>query len=391
MRLHKIVHLNIPDFYAALEEIRRPELKKRPLVLAEPGDRSVIQGVNRIARKEGLCEGMSISRARRTCRRMIAIPPDLHHYRENHRNITEEIGRYSPLVEGTWPGSYFIDMTGTRRLFGPEPDSACRMEKELAGKIGLHARIGLAANKLVSRVAASCVGPGDLSFIFPGNEAPFLAALSITVLPGVGEVTAAKLAGFNIRTIGQLASFPLNMLAEVFGKAADRLLEAAKGIDFAPVLPLQQVQRLSFIKILDRDEIDRGRLEAILFRQLEEAGWSLRSRNRTPGHLRLEIRYADGVSAVGQKRLYPCAVETDQGLFRLALPVFLQLFSRRIAVRRIILEFSDLAMPARQLPLFPWEKKFSQRERNLQKALDSVRMKFGREAISRGKTIPLQK
>ncbi len=113
MQLHNIVHLNIPDFYAALEEIRRPELKKRPLVLAEPGERSVIQGVNRIARGEGIYEGMSISLARRMCRRMTAIPSDLYHYREKHRNITEEMGQYSPLVEGTLPGSYFLDITGT--------------------------------------------------------------------------------------------------------------------------------------------------------------------------------------------------------------------------------------------------------------------------------------
>jgi len=390
MQLHDIVHLNIPDFYAALEEIRRPELKKRPFVLAEPGDRSVIQGVNSIARKEGISEGMPVSHARRSCRRMVAIPSDLYHYRDKHRNITGEIGRFSPLVEGAWPGSYFLDITGTRRLFGPEPDIACRIERELAAKIGLHARIGLASNKLVSQVAASCISPGDLGFIFPGNETSFLAPLPMTQLPGVGEITASKLAGFNIRTIGQLASLPLNTLAEVFGKTADRLLKTAKGIDLSPVLPLQHVQRFSFVKKLDHDEIDFQRLEAILFRQIEEAGWSLRSHNRSPGQMRLEIRYADGISAVGKKRLPHGAIETDQGFFRLVFPIFLQLFYRRVAVRGIILEFSDLVMPMRQLSLFPWEKKFPQKERDLQKALDAVRIKFGKEIIYWGKMMQLQ-
>jgi DNA polymerase IV len=80
MKPQNIINLNIPDFYAALEEIRRPELKKSVLVLAEPGTRLVIQGVNRIARKEGISAGMSMSQARRICRRMIAIPSDLYHY-----------------------------------------------------------------------------------------------------------------------------------------------------------------------------------------------------------------------------------------------------------------------------------------------------------------------
>lgn len=390
MQLHNIVHLNIPDFYAALEEIRRPELRRRPFVLAEPGDRSVIQGLNRIARKEGIFEGMPARNARRICRRLVAIPADLYHYREKHRSITEQIGRFSPLVEGTWPGSYFLDITGTRRLFGPEPDIACRIEKELAGTSGLHARIGLASNKLVSQVAASCIGPGGLSYIFPGNETSFLTPLSIMLLPGVGEVTASKLSGFNIRTIGQLASFSLDSLTDVFGKTADRLLRAAKGIDSAPVLPFREVQRLSFVKTLDRDEIDLERLEALLFRQIEEAGWGLRSHNRSPGRLRFEIRYADGVSVLSRKRLPAGAVETDRGLFKSILPVFLQLFYRRVAVRRMVLEFSDLAMPSRQLSLFPWEKKFPPRDRDLQQALDAVRTKFGKESIFWGKMMRLK-
>lgn len=386
MRLHNIVHLHIPDFYAAMEEMRHPELKRRPLVLAQPGDRSAVQGVNRLAGSEGISEGMSVLHARRICRRLTVVPPDLYYYQGKHQDITEGIGRFSPLVEGTWPGSYFLDITGTRRLFGPEPDIAWRIEKELAGTTGLHARVGLASNKLVSQVAASCIEPGDLSCIFPGSEASFLVPLPVALLPGVGEVTTSRLAGFNIQTIGQLASFPPGMLAAVFGKTADRLLNAARGIDPAPVLPARKVPRYAVAKTLDRDEIDLGRLEAMLFLQVEEAGWNLRLHNRAPGRFRLEVRYADGISAVGRNDLYPGAIETDQGLYRAVRPVFSRLFQRRIAVRRIVLEFSDLLMPARQLSLFPWEKETSS-HRDLQKALDAVRNKFGKEIISWGKTL----
>ena len=230
MQLHNIVHLNIPDFYAAMEEIRRPELKKRPLVLAEPGERSVTQGVNRIARGKGI----SISLARKMCRRMTAhpigplpLPGKTPEYHGRNGAVFAACGR-------NLAGIVFSRHYGYKRLWGPEPDIACRIEKELAVKTGLHARIGLASNKLVSRVAANCIRPGDLSFIFPGNEKSFLAPLPMTLLPGLGEVTASRLAGFNIRTIGQIASFSFPMLAEVFGKLADRLLKAAKGIDFSP-------------------------------------------------------------------------------------------------------------------------------------------------------------
>ncbi len=380
--LRNIVHLGVPDFYTAIEELRQPELKRRPLVLAEAGERSVIQGVNSNARKEGIREGMPLSRARRLCRRIHVMPSDFYHYRGKHLDIVREFGFFSPLVEGSYPGSYFIDVTGTRRLWGPGPDLACRMEKDLYIKMGLRARVGLASNKLVSRVASNCIDPGDLSFIFPGNEESFLYPLPVDLIPGVGEVTTSRLAGFNILKIGQLASFPLDMLAAVFGRSAERLLKIAKGMDPAPVLPTHQVPRISITKILDRDEIDPGRLESVLFQQVEEAGWNLRRHNRCPGNFRLEIRYADGMSVDARRRISPESVQADRFLFRSALPVFYQLFRRRVAVRRLVLEFSDLVMPFSQLSLFTWEKKKSSRELNLQKVLDSIRMKFGKGIIA---------
>jgi DNA polymerase-4 len=328
---------------------------------------------------------MPLRLALRRSRHIQVIPSDHYYYREKHREIIGEFGRFSPLVEGSHPGGYFIDITGTRRLWGPEPDIACRMERYMSEKTGLHARIGLAANKLVSQVAALCIDPGDLSCIFPGNEESFLAPRPVALLPGVGRVTASRLAGFNIGIIGQLASFSRDMLAGVFGKTADRLLKIAKGIDPAPVLPSQQAARLSFTKILDRDEIDLERLESVLFEQIEEAGWNLRSHNRCPARVRLEIRYADGIAVENRRRLYPESVQSDRFLFRSILPVFNQLFYRRVAVRRIVLEFSDLAMPFRQLALFPWEKQPSPEDRNLQRVLDSIRMKFGKGMIFWGK------
>ena len=380
--LRNIVHLGVPDFYAAIEQLRRPELKRRPLVLAEAGERSVIQGVNSNARKEGIREGMPLSRARRLCSRIHVMPSDFYHYREKHLDIVRESGFFSPLVEGSCPGSYFIDVTGTRRLWGPGPDLACRMQKDLYIKTGLRARVGLASNKLVSQVASNCIDPGDLSFIFPGNEESFLSPLPVDLLPGVGEVTTSRLTGFNILKIGQLASFPLDMLAAVFGRSAERLLKIAKGMDPAPVLPTHQVPRVSITKILDRDEIDPGRLESVLFQQVEEAGWNLRRHNRCPGNFRLQIRYADGVSADTRRRISSGSVQADRFLFLSILPVFYQLFRRRVAVRKLVLEFSDLAMPFSQLSLFTWEKNKSSKELNLQKVLDSIRMKFGKEIIA---------
>lgn len=381
-----IAHIDIPDFCATLEELRRPELKKRPLVLAEPGPRAITQGVNRLARTEGIHEGMPLGQAQRFCRRLLVMPPDGRYYHHQHQHLIEVLGRFSPLVEGVTPGHYFVDLTGTRRLWGPCPDAASRMNRQLAAKERLEARIGLAANKLISQVAARCLPPGDLSCIFPGGETVFLAPLPVTALPGVGSKTSSRLLDFNIETIGQLAAISAGILAGVFGRMGSRLQQLAQGLDTTPVLPFRKIPQLSVVRTLGRDEIDRERLEALLFQQVEEAGWLLRRHNRYPGQLALEIRYADGVTVRHQHPLSPITAQVDQRLFRMARPAFDRLFRRRIAIRRLVLELSNFAMPARQLSLFPWEEATLVEDQKIQHAIDAIRHRFGRQAIVWGKT-----
>jgi DNA polymerase-4 len=388
--MRDITHLDIPDFYATLEMLRHPELKKRPLVLAEPGPRAVVQGVNGVARSEGIHEGMALGLARRLCRRLMHLPPDSRFYREQHERVLEELERFSPRVEGTFPGHYFVDLTGTRRLWGPGTDAACRVERALADRRALVARTGLGPNKLVSQVAAHCVAPGDLSVVFPGAEASFLAPLPVTFLPGVGLKTSARLSDFNIQRIGQLAALPAKALRGVFGKTGPRLLRLARGVDITPVVPFNKEARLSFVRQLERDEIDRGRLHAILLQQAEEAGWTLRFLNRYPGAFTLEVRYADGKTVQAQHGLPPIAAHVDQRLFRVLQTAFSRLVQRRVAVRRIVTEFSNFSMPLRQMSLFSWEERSRGADRRIQTALDQVRRRFGREALSWGRVAMFQ-
>jgi DNA polymerase-4 len=332
---------------------------------------------------------MPLGQAQRLCRRLLVLPPDGRYYQHEHQNLLEALGQFSPLVEGALPGHYFVDLTGTRRLWGPSPDAAYRMNRRLAAEKGLEARVGLASNKLISQIAAHCIIPGDLSCIFPGGETAFLAPLPVIALPGVGTKTSSRLVDFNIETVGQLAAITAETLCNVFGRMGSRLLQIARGVDTTPVLPFRNLPRLSVVRTLERDEIDRDRLEAILFQQVEEAGWMLRCHNRYPGQLTLEIRYADGVTVRNQCPLPPITIEVDQRLFRVVRFVFDRLVRRRIAVRRLALELSDFTMPLRQLSLFPWEEATLRDDHKIQKTIDAIRHRFGRRTISWGKAVAI--
>ena len=378
-----IAHFDIPNFYATLEELRDPTLKKRPLALAEPRPRALLQGVNAIARIEGLAEGMNLAQARRFCGRLHVIPPDYRFYASQHSRILDFFGSFSPLVEGTLPGRYFADITGTRRLWGPPTDVVSGMERGLAERNNILASAGLARNKLVSRVAARVISPGDLGFVLPGGESVFLAPLPVNYLPGVGPKTSALLLDFNIRQIGELADVHEDSLSAVFGRQGFRLVQIARGIDTTPVVPSRKTPGISVNRILDRDEIDRERLEGLLLQQVEEAAWTLRRCNRYARELSLEIRYADGVAARKRTSLPPDMSATDLSLFRITERVFKKIFTRRVAVRRISLELRKLTIPSRQLTLFPVDDGGE----HLQGALDTIRDRFGRESISWGRAV----
>ncbi len=380
MKRH-IVHLEIPDFYAALEQLRDPCRGRGPLAVAEPAARSLVCSVNRAARREGIREGMFLGQARRLCRRLRVVAPDFPFYRRRHRELVIALGRFSPLVEGTSPGRYFVDLTGTRRLWGPVPDTACRLERELLDRCRLRARIGLAVNKLVSRVAARCVVPGDLGWVFAGGERAFLRPLPVKLLPGVGIKTASVLEELGLVSVGQLADLDPQSLMAVFGKTAGRLVNLARGRDELPVVPFQDAPRLALVQTLERAEIDRSRLESFLWLQMEEAGWVLRRHNRYPEMMAMEIRYADGVGSRGEDRLEADEQHLDRCLFQRARKLFRRIFRRRVAVGRIRVEFQRFSMPFRQLSLIPGDGERRLQEKRLQQALDRVRLRFGRDSV----------
>jgi DNA polymerase-4 len=236
-------------------------------------------------------------------------------------------------------------------------------------------------------VAASCIPPGDLSCIFPGGEAPFLAPLPVTFLPGVGSKTASRLSDFNIQQISQLSALSAEMLSGVFGRTGVRLLRFSQGIDPTPVIPFEEMPRLCVMQSLAQDEIDRERLKAVLFKQAEEVGWILRNHNRYPGKFSLEIRYADGATVRSRHQLSPMTTCVDRRLFQVIVSAFNQLVQRRIAIRRMALEFSEFSMPLRQMSLFPWEEASFGEERELQRTLDSIRRRFGHQVISWGQAL----
>lgn len=387
--LRNILHLDIRNFCIALERQRQPALRDWPVVIAPGRGRTVVQAVSPEAKQEGIYPGMGVARAQRRCRRLNILPPDFSFYRQVQEQVITSLGTFSPLVEPVGLGHFFIDITGTRRLWGTLLDTADRMRRLVSRDFQLHTAVGLASNKLVSRVAAKVIRIQELCDVFPGVESSFLAPLRVSLLPGVGEVTTTRLlAELNLQTVGELAVVAPVLLDGVFGPAGQRLRRMAMGEDSSPVVTPRAVPTILEEIQLPKDDNRRSRLSGHLYGLVEGLGRQLRSQNRCPGELTLTVTYADGAQARTRERFSAAGSEfhLNSVLYGAALRLFDRAVQRRLRIRRLALSAAYLQSPIGQLALFPWDDSHSGKETKLLQAMDHIRDRYGNGALYYGKT-----
>jgi DNA polymerase-4 len=387
--LRNILHLDIRNFCIALERQRQPALRDWPVVIAPGRGRTVVQAVSPEAKQEGIYPGMGVARAQRRCRRLNILPPDFSFYRQVQEQVITSLGTFSPLVEPVGLGHFFIDITGTRRLWGTLLDTADRMQRLVSRDFQLHTAVGLASNKLVSRVAAKVIRIQELCDVFPGVESSFLAPLRVSLLPGVGEATTTRLlTELNLQTVGELAVVAPVLLDGVFGAAGQRLRRMAMGEDSSPVVTPRTVPTILEEIQLPKDDNRRSRLSGHLYGLVEGLGRQLRSQNRCPGELTLTVTYADGAQARTRERFSAAGSEfhLNSVLYGAALRLFDRTVQRRLRIRRLALSAAYLQSPIGQLALFPWDDSHSGKETKLLQAMDHIRDRYGNGALYYGKT-----
>ncbi|OVE78668.1 hypothetical protein BVY01_04720 [bacterium I07] len=386
--MRNILHFRIDGFPVAVERLRDASYKNRPVVVcARHSPRSLVFSASPEARKEGVWEGQPLTKALRRCRRLLVLPPDELLYRKAGDEISRVLETYSPLVEwGGW-GRFYVDMTGTSRLFGGIQDSAFRMRSRVRDSLNLAGTLGIATNKLVSGVAAAVVkSHGDLYAVPQGSEASFLAPLRVQMLPSVHKKDRTLLEDFNIKQIRQLAVFSIMQLTSVFGKRGVLLHRQALGIDERPVLPPSSKPFILEETTLDEDSNDDAVLLGLLYAMMERITRRMRMKEIVSRTIWLHVRYTDGVDATRVTRLDE-PVNADTLIFQKLEALFMKTTDRRQRIRYLSLTFTDLFKPAAQMGLF--EDSQPDRDEALISALDRIRGRYGEKAVRFGRTAVL--
>ncbi len=383
----EILFLEVPSFPVAVKLLRNPSLQGRPVAICTAGPgRAVLQAVSPEARREGLFKGMLRQEALRTCPEVRLLPPDPERCTRVTRLLFGLLGAYTPLVEPSRAGSLFLDLSGTRRLFGPARDLAWKVRKEIGERVGLEPRFGLAANKLLSRIATRVTPESSLCDVFPGGERHFLEPLDVTVLPALRTPACTeRVHELNIERVLHLLPIQLPALQLAFGRHGLALYRQARGLDLSPVRPPARVPRITAEETLPEESNEDVLLLAVLQGLAEEAGRRLRQMKATAGRMEIEIQYADTVLTRRACRLRP-PVCLDTPLFECAYRLLELASNRRVRIRRVTIHCTQITVQPRQATLFPDDALFSLawKEEALQHALDEIRSRFGTKAIGRG-------
>jgi DNA polymerase-4 len=330
-----VVYVDITAFPIAVERVIAPELRDRPVAVAPPGSaRAPILAASLEAEREGIRPGMPVQTALRGCPGLRVLPINEPLYRRAAAAVLSLLGGYSPLIEpATW-GQTFLDLTGTGRLFGDVKDAAAGIRREIEGRLRLRSTVGVATNKLVSRVAARVIRPDGLCDIFPGAESSFLAPLPVTLLPEAEATEPGRFEDLGIARVHDLLVLSAPQRRVAFGWRGERLHRQALGIDDAPVRPPESSPSIMVEETLAEDSNEEAVLLRALCRLCERAGARLRELRISPARLRVAIRYAGALTARREGRLIP-PTGASLRLFQAARDLLEQARSRRERVRLI--------------------------------------------------------
>jgi DNA polymerase-4 len=223
----------------------------------------------------------------------VFVPVDMARYQRVSAQIMRILGDFSPLVEQISVDEAFVDLTGTRALFGEPLDAVRAIKRRIQTETRLTASAGLAANKFVAKVASDLEKPDGLVAVPAGGEPAFLAPLGVERLWGVGRVTTRELAGLGIRTIGELQRLPPAVLRRRFGRLGGHLHDLAFGRDARAVTPDLDAKSIGAEHTFAVDSRDLARLERVLRGQAERVAAELRRAGLTAACVTLKLRFAD--------------------------------------------------------------------------------------------------
>jgi DNA polymerase-4 len=370
-----ILHVDMDAFFVSVELLERPDLRGKPVVVGgRPDQRGVVTAASYEARKYGVHSAMPLRTAGKLCPHAVFL--DGHHekYGEWSDRVRTILAKFSPIVEMVSIDEAYLDLAGTDRLHGPPLAAADRLLRTITRTTNLPCSAGLATTRLVAKVASDQAKPRGLVWVAPGQEARFLAPLSVGKIPGIGEVTERALRALGIETVEQLAKVSPEKLEKIFGQWGDALNRKARGGDSYEFVIDAEPKSISHNHTFGEDTNDTESLHALLSHLSQKACKRLREAGLATRTLTLTIRYA-GFDTHTRAKTLSEPTRLDADIFRVFQKLFAEHRDMKRKIRLLGVSLSGLTHGGEQLDLLEAERR--ERLEKLTRATDKLRDRFG--------------
>lgn len=385
--MRTILHLDLDAFFCAVEELADDSLKGKPFAVGgRPEERGVVSSCSYAARALGIHSAMPMRLALQRCPQLRVVAPNHRRYSALSEQVMQRLQGLSPLVEPISIDEAFVDISD---IPDPPEQTARQLQQKIWDELNLPCSIGVAANKLVAKIATD-VGkkaargpdyPRAITIVAAGEEAEFLAPLPASMLWGVGKKTEASLSELGIHTIGDLARWPEKDLVQRFGQHGRDLACHARGVDERPVVTEHEVKSISQEVTFAKDVKDEAQLEETLKTLAAHVGRTLRREQLAGSTVKLKLRWTDFTTLTRQVTL-PAPTDQGEEIYTAALALLHKVRPPGRYVRLIGVGVSGLCAPVHQLGL--WGAS-AEKQRKLQTVLDELQEKYGKKVIGKGK------
>ncbi len=376
-----ILHMDMDAFFASVEQQSRPHLRGKPIAVIGAGKRTVVTTASYEARASGVKTGMNLFEARRACPQLLVVVGNNRKYTDTSSRIVSILRGFTPRVEVYSIDEAFLDVCGSRRLFGSDEAIARRIKAAILEETGLTCSIGIAPNRLLAKLAAGMEKPDGLVQVVPHHVADLLERLPVGKLCGIGKKVTAELASLGISTCGELARFPVETLKRRFGVLGETLSAMGRGIDGSSVVTLEEEsgpKSLGHRSTLPEDVDDRETLHQVLLHLSEMVARRARGNGLWGRTVTLTIRYRDFRTFTRRRRIENF-IRHGPEIFLVAREI-LAATPLEQAVRLVGVTLSDLAPESHQLSLFSRGERASR----ISGAMDRINDRYGGDTLTWG-------
>lgn len=397
----RLLLVDADAFYVSVARLVDPEGAGRtPLLIVggAPERRGVVTSASYEARAYGVHSAMPMARAARLCPEAMVVPVPWEACASKSHEIRDVVRRFTPVVEQASSDEFYLDLTGTEKLYRGEPLSgtAQRIRAAVAQQTSLTVSIGGGTSKLVAKLAAGVAKPrpgcpaDGVHVVEPGGEADFMRRFALADVPLIGPKFQERLHRLGLRTVVDAVRHDRDTLVRWLGeREGGWLYERVRGIDHGEVEPDREPKSISRDETFPADIAEDDALAARLLALADRAASDAREAGILARTITVKLRDADFTTRQASRTL-PDPVQSDRAVYEVARHLLARLRAARRVPARLLGVSLSLFVPAdagAQLPLLdelPGPGVETERDRMISRVIDAVREKFGPDALGRG-------